>query len=403
MRVFYDLSAPSTSDFTKATYGRPARENQFGRAEWTDAVHDSVPGIICRVDPNHRRAGDRTIDIRVILSSPRIGDFTWTWHNECLVTDRVLYLFQKAGFIGFDSKPVTIEKVERLRKDGGVSLPALWELAVMGKGGEANPESGIRVINQCEECGLVKYSSYRNGIIVDEHQWDGSDFFTINGYPRHILVTERVKDLIIANKLTNCILAPSHEVRWPEGVGRPEDLQNEIYAMASRDLASLLADLESSDTSKWMKTAFALGEKREPSAIDFLLQGFSHQDPIIRDSAASAVARIAGHIETPQDVRKGAFLKLSSLLGHSNPLVRGTAATTLGLIGDERAGEDVMRLLQDPEESVRRTAVFVIGLIAYKPAVEAIKGLMRDRNRSVRETAERVLREFASRKTNDSD
>ncbi len=74
---------------------------------------------------------------------------------------------------------------------------------------------------------MVRYSSYQNGILVDEAQWDGSDFFTVNGYPKHILVTERVKDLIIAHRLTNCVLIPAEKLRWPETVMRPEDLYRE--------------------------------------------------------------------------------------------------------------------------------------------------------------------------------
>lgn len=222
MRGFYELGYPSTSDVGKPVYGRPGWENQFEPAEWSDYV--DTEQVICPINPGHCRSGNRIGDLTIILPSPRIGDFTWTWLSECLLTERVLSLFRENGLIGFEVRPVTIEKVKRIRKGSEVSIPTLWELVVVGRGGDACPESGIRVIKTCEACGLVRYSSYRNGIIVDEEQWDGSDFFTINGYPRQILVTERVKDLIAANQLTNCVLIPSHEMRWPEGVVRPEEV-----------------------------------------------------------------------------------------------------------------------------------------------------------------------------------
>jgi len=66
---------------------------------------------------------------------------------------------------------------------GTDSLPKVWELEVQGRGGNAHPDSGIRLLYVCPECGYNVYSSFQNGIIVDESQWDGSDFFTINGYP----------------------------------------------------------------------------------------------------------------------------------------------------------------------------------------------------------------------------
>jgi hypothetical protein len=58
---------------------------------------------------------------------------------------------------------------------------------------------------------------------VDKDQWDGSDFFTVNGYPRFILVSERVRDLVTQNGLTNCMLIPSDRLRW-QSLTRPEDL-----------------------------------------------------------------------------------------------------------------------------------------------------------------------------------
>jgi hypothetical protein len=164
------------------------------------------------------------MDLHIVLPSPKIGDFVWTWMSECLVTDRVLQLFRQAGLASFEVRPVVIERVRRLDKRRLEEIPTLWELVVTGRGGDARPESGIRVVYRCEACGLVRYSSYQNGILVDEEQWDGSDFFTVNGYPKYILVTERVKDLIMAHGLTNCVLIPAEALRWPDGMPRPEDV-----------------------------------------------------------------------------------------------------------------------------------------------------------------------------------
>ncbi len=234
MKSFYELSGPyELSELSEPyrgytdeqyLYGQPKWTNQFGLAEWTEGIKYPSEPTGCPVNPDHRRLVERAMDLHIILPSPRVGDFVWTWYSDCLITDRVLQLFRQAGLTGFKIRPVVVEKVKRLGKKRLEAIPTLWELAVAGKGGNARPESGIRVIYRCEACSFVDYSSYQNGILVDEAQWDGSDFFTVNGYPRHILVTERVKDLIIAHRLTNCVLIPSEALRWPEGMLRPEDL-----------------------------------------------------------------------------------------------------------------------------------------------------------------------------------
>lgn len=156
--------------------------------------------------------GSPRVDLIIILPSPKIGDFIWTWYSDCIVTDGKLSLFRQAGFTGFEARPVTVEKIKRLsrKRREEVPIPPLWELMIKGKGGDADPESGIHVIGQNKESGTLEYSSFRNGIIVDEANWDGSDFFTVNGYPKYILVTEKVKELIVGHQLTNCALIPSH-------------------------------------------------------------------------------------------------------------------------------------------------------------------------------------------------
>lgn len=218
-RTFYTLQQ-TYPDEEYPVYGSPGWRKEFGTASWADEV--DMESIICPVYPLHQRAGKRIGNLVVVLSSQRVGDFVWTWHSDCLITDRVLHLFQKAGFTGFTVNSVTVkpktEKGKQLAK-----IPVLWELVVTGKGGDADPKSGIRLIYTCPHCGLIEYSSFRNGIIVDEQAWDGSDFFIVTGYPKFILVTERVKDFIIKHDLTNCALIPNQQLVW-KSLTRPEDI-----------------------------------------------------------------------------------------------------------------------------------------------------------------------------------
>jgi len=186
---------------------------------WSDEV--KLGTITCPANPGHQRSPPgRLTDLTVIIPTGESlkSDFIWTWYSEPLINERVVKIFKDTGFTGYELKPVTIKEV-KLSKPS--KIPKYWELVVTGKGGDAHPDSGIYLKETCEACGLKVYSAYENGIIVDENNWDGSDFFTVTGYPKHILVTERVKDAIGKNKITNVELTPSNELRWPEGVIKP--------------------------------------------------------------------------------------------------------------------------------------------------------------------------------------
>jgi hypothetical protein len=387
-RFFYHLQSPRPSK-PHQIYGRPEWERRFGRAEWSDKEGGLSTG---RLLPPY---AEPRVDLTVILPSLKIGDFVWTWYSDCIVTESSLSIFRQAGLTGFEARPIIVEKIKRLnrKRREEVTIPPLWELLIQGKGGDAAPESGIYPLYEIEDSGRFSYSSFRNGIIVDEANWDGSDFFTVNGYPKYILVTERVKELIIAHQLTNCALIPSHKLEWSSGT-RPEDSLAETRAIASRPLGALLADLENSDTA--MDIIHALGHKGDPQAVGPLIRKFDNPDPFIWYAVAGAVAEIARNKDLTAQVREEIFSKLSGLLSHEDRLVRRTAATALGYIGGERAAEEVMKSFGDPDELVRDKGVFVIGFLHYKPALEAVRRLTRDRSKMVRETARRMLRRLSS-------
>ena len=164
--------------------------------------------------------------------------------------------------------------------------------------------------------------------------------------------------------------------------------------MASRPLESLLADLEHRDVS--MDTIHALAHKGDPAAVDPLIRKFDDPNILIWHRAADAVAAIAQHKNVLKQTRNEIFAKLCRLLDHDDPQVRESAATALGYIGGERAAQEVMRLLDDEDADVRGNAAFVMGFLHYSPALEAVKRLTRDRSKAVRESARRALRELSS-------
>lgn len=200
----------------------------YGTIEWlrkfksAELIGVSYPPILCSLDPRHQRPGKRVGSPKLVLPTVQTSDFVWTWSNDCIVADRILRLFHGAGLTGFEANSIPVAQVKGRRATSHTPIPELWEVRVNGIGGDAHPDSGIKLLYTCSECGYQRYSSFNEGITVDPKNWDGSDFFTINGYPRLILITERTKQLIIDNKLTNCSILRTENLRWGD-FPRPED------------------------------------------------------------------------------------------------------------------------------------------------------------------------------------
>jgi len=387
---FYHLRDPGR-DKPHQIYGRLAWGRTFGLAEWSEKSAGFSTG---RLLPP---IGEPRKDLAIVLPTPKMGDFVWTWYSECILPDRTLALFREAGFTGFVSRQVVVEKIKRSgsKRREETPIPPLWELLIRGKGGDAAPESGIVPYQYEDSSGVTHrgYTSFRNGIIVEESNWDGSDFFTVNGYRKFLLVTERVKEFIIDRQLTNCALIFSDKLEWGSGV-TPEESLAELRELENRPFESLIANLDNPESLR--KAMYGLGCKGDPRAIDLLIQRFDHPDPIIWYSAASAVAAITKHKLTSEQTREEIFSRLCELLCHPDPSVRNSAATALSYIGGERAAQVVMRLLEDPDDRVRGKAVFVMGFLRYRPALEAVRRLTRDRSKNVREEARIMVAELES-------
>jgi hypothetical protein len=167
--------------------------------------------VNCPLEEGHRRAGKRLTDLSITVPiSADKDDFVWTWYSEALVRDHVLHQFRAQGLSGFQVKPVQA----RFKNFNEGPPPRLSELVVVGWAGMALAESGIKTIARCDACGHTVYSSFTNAEkLIDESQWDGSDFFIVWPLPRYILVTERVVRLIRDNHMTGVVVRPIRDLR----------------------------------------------------------------------------------------------------------------------------------------------------------------------------------------------
>ncbi len=168
-------------------------------------------GIVCPVYPGHQRAGNRIGGLEIELPDEGKRDFYWTFFSELVITDRLANLFKENNITGFELKPVKVVNKKTTLK--------YWEFLPTGKGGQSE---NYRLSYECEFCGQKyykdvdeppeeKFTSVKR-VLVNPDQWDGSDVFTVIGLIRHILITEKVKELIISNGIKGAIITPAEHL-----------------------------------------------------------------------------------------------------------------------------------------------------------------------------------------------
>lgn len=108
------------------------------------------------------------------------------------VTPRVMDEFLAANYSGLSFARVEFSKPLRDVE--------LWEMVVLGRAWRegSTPESLVA----CEICGRMEFPAPKN-IVVDERQWDGSDFFFVDENPSVIVVTERVAEFVATKAFSN--------------------------------------------------------------------------------------------------------------------------------------------------------------------------------------------------------
>jgi hypothetical protein len=213
-------------------------------AEWEDDAID-IESIFCQLVDGHQRASERFNDLTIVLDHNRIPDVFKTWYSEWIISQSVADLFKNAGFTGYELKPVTVSRIKRGNRDITLLSP-LWELRHIGWGGVAPPASGMKLLEECEGCGHMVYSALKNPTkLFDETQWDGSDFFMIWPLPNFIFVTERVRELVLANNLSGCVFVPIEELPHgpkhnPLGTVSPGRLRQSLPDKRAREIGEPL-------------------------------------------------------------------------------------------------------------------------------------------------------------------
>jgi hypothetical protein len=176
-------------------------------AEWVQEEMD-LETVNCATNEGHQRPGRRLTNLSVTLPDRPVEDIVWTWQSECLLTDHALGVFKSSGLTGFE-----VKRAKARYKRSNKAAPRLWELSVIGWGGMAPPDCGIKLIQRCDTCGHLVYSRWTNAMrLFDTAQWDGSDFFLIWPLPGFIFVTSRVASLIQTARLSGAVITPIEQL-----------------------------------------------------------------------------------------------------------------------------------------------------------------------------------------------
>lgn len=178
-------------------------ENHY--TEYTDSVN--FEQIVCSKTKGHYRPGKRITKLSVVVPSCN-NDIIWTWYHDCLINKKVVSLLKDNNISGYILEDVFIARDKRKGKSFNKKL---YNLVVVGNGGNIHPSSGYKIIEVCEQCGSKKKQDFTNGLIVDYALWDKSDIITVKEYPKYFLVTEKVKSLFENNRITGCVFIPSEK------------------------------------------------------------------------------------------------------------------------------------------------------------------------------------------------
>lgn len=124
------------------------------------------------------------------------ADFMWNDLLLPIVSTRVVELLRRHEVNGYKLFNVIVSK-----KDEAIN--GYHGMAVTGRGGPND--------SKAYEGGFMPGTKIRRVKGLCPTEWDGSDLFTLDDFPRAPLATDKVKDIFTKNKVTNCKLEPAEE------------------------------------------------------------------------------------------------------------------------------------------------------------------------------------------------
>jgi hypothetical protein len=162
----------------------------------------------------------------------------------------------------------------------------------------------------------------------------------------------------------------------------PETAAEALVKIGTPAVEPLIVALKDSDSNVRRLAAGALGQIGDARAVEPLIAALTDSNWELRQAAARALEQIG-------DARS--FEPLVAALKDSNEFVRKEAAEGLAKIGDARAVEPLIATLKDSYRWVRKAAAGALGQIADARAVEPLIAALKDSDEGVRMEAAEAL------------
>jgi hypothetical protein len=197
-----------------------------------DASSDWEPKCrVCGISPGIRRP-----PVRLLIKGTPLPDVISLAPQELVVKNRVKEAVEAAGFTGIQYLQPQVEIAtdkyvegkwelylveekksrlyyippEEIQTGAPLEGLPLWHLVVTGQA-RLQPQNNCVPVQECHACGRAVYSTWDGGLLVDEGQWDGSDFFRLVEHGGFVVVTEQVKDLFELHRFTGVQFVPLDE------------------------------------------------------------------------------------------------------------------------------------------------------------------------------------------------
>jgi hypothetical protein len=179
------------------SFQRPRGDAFF--LDWHNSMRllDRTPAP-CSVNPEHV-GGTRSKPLHFVPKDQAVGDIMWVG-PDCVISSHGREVLSAARLTGIDYEiaiahpgPSCVDSIER--------LGPLYSIRVLGWGGIARAESGVRLVEKCEGCGRQQFTRVTDwSKVFDEASWDGSDAFMIWPMVNSIFITDRFVSVLNRHK-----------------------------------------------------------------------------------------------------------------------------------------------------------------------------------------------------------
>lgn len=134
--------------------------------------------------------------------------YTGAGERLFLVSEKALELFELngvTGYDGFQQVEIDLDNLltrKLLKKEQTVNIPQYYVLNISGQIELDFQQMKIKKKRACNQCGGFEWSrKLPETKFVDMSAWDGSDLCAIRSIPGYRVCTEKVKELVVKNKL----------------------------------------------------------------------------------------------------------------------------------------------------------------------------------------------------------